>query len=226
VIEDYLREFDSHLVGTEAEKAEWRAELLSHLDRAREAGDLEGAIARFGSPREAAASFRSGRPIVPAGLRRRWEAMVIDHVPLLIVSAVVLAQEIAQGHGVFFSLPPVLVISDRYPASQNIGVPLALLWSYVGLALLESRSGRTPGKALLGLRAVSADGTAITRKQAFERRWSILAGPLVVIDWLFARHTERSQRLLDLLAGTMVVDDPQRAGASAPVTEVSPLGSS
>ena len=61
--EQFLRDFEACLIGSRAEKAEWVAELSAHLEQAAEAGDLEGALARLGSPKEAAAAFRSSRQL-------------------------------------------------------------------------------------------------------------------------------------------------------------------
>ncbi len=211
-----MREFDACLVATPTERKEWSAELSAHLEEAQENGDLEDALRRLGSPREAAASFRSTRPlrpVPPSGAR--FLAQAIDHMPLVILVIALAVQQLLRGGHVFgFGFPPGLMIASGQPLLWNIGVPLALLWSWVGLALSEGLSkGRTPGKALLRLRAVSADGTNISLGQAFTRRWSIVLGILAWIDWAAAFFTARSQRLLDLMAQTMVVADPERPEA-------------
>lgn len=213
MIDRFMREFDSCLVATAREREEWRAELVSHLEEAQHSGDLERALGRLGTPREAAAAFRSGRPLAAAPLKRRWLAQAIDHVPLLIMSILVTVQQIitSDGHVFAFGFPPGFVVSSGEPLLQNLGIPLALLWSWAGLALIEGLSrGRTPGKALVRLRTVSADGTKLSIGQAFARRWSILLGLLAWIDWAAALFTDRRQRLLDLLAKSTVVTDPER----------------
>ena len=206
--DDYVREFERYLVGTKAQRAEWCAELEAHLQQAREAGDLDGALSRLGSPREAAAAFSSVPVIVPAPPYRRHLAQVVDNFPLVVVTVVAaIATIVSGGRSISFGFPPALVISSAFPLLRNIAIPLALLWSWLGLALLEAPTGRTPGKALVGIRTVSSDGAALTRAQSIKRRISILFGVFAWIDWAAGRFTSRGQRLFDLLAHTVVVDD-------------------
>lgn len=217
MIDSFVRGFASHLVATTDEKEEWCAELAAHLEEAREMGDLDGALERLGSPREAAAAFRAARPLAPASLNHRWAAQVVDHVPLLILIVLLGVQQIGSGHVIQLGFPPGLVITSDRSLLWNLGVSLVLLWSWAGLALIEAASGgRTPGKALFGLRAVSEGGTTISCGEAIGRRWSILFGPLAWIDWAAVFFTGRRQRLLDLLAHTMVVADPDRVRAAVP----------
>jgi len=209
-IEEYLRQFESFLVGSAAEKAEWTAELRAHLQEAAQAGDLTGALDRLGPPFDTAVAFRAGRPLVAAARSKRWQAMIIDHVPLIILVIAIAAQEIIRGNHIYLAVPPTVTISSVYPATQNIGVPIALAWSWLGLALIETLTGRTPGKALIGLRTVSTEGPVLTVRQAILRRVPILFGPLAWLDWLFGLYVqERHQRLLELFAKTMVIEDPR-----------------
>ncbi|MGH2759419.1 MAG: RDD family protein, partial [Actinomycetota bacterium] len=126
--------------------------------------------------------------------------------------ALAIQQLVRGGHVFGFGFPPGLMIASGQPLLWNIGAPLVLLWSWVGLALIEGLSkGRTPGKALFRLRAASDDGTTISVGQAFTRRWSVVLGILAWIDWAAMFFTARNRRLLDLMARTMVVSDPERA---------------
>src|SRR5260370_32703110 len=87
MIEEYLNAFESHLIGTSVERAEWRAELASHLQQAEQAGDLDGALHRLGSPREAAAAFRTARPLRPAPISPPVRPAMIDHALVAAVTA-------------------------------------------------------------------------------------------------------------------------------------------
>lgn len=83
---------------------------------------------------------------------------------------------------------------------------------------MEWRYGRTPGKAMLGLRAVSEEGTALSFGQAVVRRLTLVfSGPLQLIDWAFALFDPRRQRAVEKLAHTIVIQDeapePQSAAA-------------
>ncbi|MGI8709193.1 MAG: RDD family protein [Actinomycetota bacterium] len=87
-------------------------------------------------------------------------------------------------------------------------VGLAGLWWTFGLTLMEWRFGRTPGKAMLHLRAVSEDGTALSFGQAVVRRLTLVfSGPLQLIDWAFALFDPRRQRAVEKLAHTLVIHD-------------------
>lgn len=227
MIEDFLRAFEANLVGTPAEKAEWVAELAAHLEEAKDAGDLRGALTRLGSPRQAASEFRSGRPLVGAAFGRRLTAAFIDVIPLLIVVVASFVQHLVQHGGGSLVFPPFGGVDITGPGVHwsEIATPLAELWIVVGLGAIEARTGRTPGKALMGMRTVSQDGTPLSLEQALGRRLSILGGPLVYVDWLFATDQVRAlladhgiridpgrrQRLFDMIFHTMVIFDPTPA---------------
>lgn len=231
-VDEYLAEFDSWIVGTAQEKRDWRAELAAHFSEAASAGDLHGAMQRLGSPRQAAITFRESRPLYGAPRRRRLLAAAIDAVPLLVAMAALVAYQLRDDvQGLWLMIPPPLTLrlGDGHPTYADVALIVAHLWSVVGLGLLEGRTGRTPGKALLGLRTVSTDGIRATRSQALRRRLTILAGPLVWLDSLpviadlrpFGRklgtgRLDGGQRLIELFVGTMVVEDPARDRSGAP----------
>lgn len=216
MIEEYLDQFEACLVGTDAERAEWRAELASHLQEAHQAGDLEGALARLGAPRDAAAAFSSAHPLAIADVKGRARAAMVDYSLVVAVTAAIIVEAIVNSrHNLAFSIPPPLGGSSSYPLWRNIAVPLVLLVTWVGLSLIEATHGHTPGKALVGLRTVSSDGTPITRQQALTRNAAILAGPLLWVDAVAMLVTEKHQRLLDLWAHTIVIDEPRTAPTTA-----------
>lgn len=224
MIEEFLRDFEANLVGTPAEKAEWVAELSAHLEEAQEAGDLQGALARLGSPRQAAAEFRTARPLVSGPMGRRLAAALVDVVPLLIVVVASFVQHLVHRGGASLVFPPWFAVNVSGSGLRwyQIATPLAQLWILLGLGAIEGRTGRTPGKALMGLRTVSQNGTPLTPGQSFGRRLSILGGPLVYVDWLFTVDPVRAlladlgitiqrgrrQRLLELIFHTVVIADP------------------
>jgi uncharacterized RDD family membrane protein YckC len=86
-----------------------------------------------------------------------------------------------------------------------VGYPLVLetLWR-----------GRTIGKRALGLRAVTVEGTPITFRHAALRMMGGLVDRLLppggITGALFVLGTRRHQRIGDLLAGTVVIRDPER----------------
>ena len=74
--------------------------------------------------------------------------------------------------------------------------------------------GRTPGKMTFGLRAVTTDGAPIQLRDATLRAMGGVVDRLLppggVTGALFVMLTPRHQRLGDLIAGTMVIRDPER----------------
>ncbi len=74
--------------------------------------------------------------------------------------------------------------------------------------------GRTPGKMALGLRAVTTDGAPIRLREATLRAMGGIVDRLLppggITGALFVTLTPRHQRLGDLIAGTMVIRDPEK----------------
>jgi len=215
-IEAYVDRVERHLVASTAEKASIRAELFDHLDGAAEAGELEDALQRLGPPETTAASFARTRP---ASFGRRLAAAAIDNVPLIGITLAIFLMDIANGGGSFAAFPPWLAVEiggacvgitwgcgvyQGIGLLYAVGVPLALLWSIVGLGLIESRTGATPGKRLLGLAVVTEAGLRIRARDAILRRTTFLLGPLAWLDWIpfLAGH---SRRVLDYVARSRVI---------------------
>ena len=74
--------------------------------------------------------------------------------------------------------------------------------------------GRTIGKRAMGLRAVTIEGAPIRLRHALLRMMGGLVDrflpPLGVTGMMFVLGTSRHQRVGDLLAGTIVIRDPER----------------
>jgi uncharacterized RDD family membrane protein YckC len=81
-------------------------------------------------------------------------------------------------------------------------------------------TGRTPGKMLLGLQVLSADGTPISYSIAFLRAVGYLvSGVLFNIGFIWAAFDKRKQGWHDKIAGTVVIIREQEnttAGISIP----------
>ena len=81
--------------------------------------------------------------------------------------------------------------------------------------------GRTIGKRAMGLRAVTIEGAPIRLRHALLRMMGGLVDrflpPLGVTGMLFVLGTARHQRVGDLLAGTIVIRDPERTSLPAAV---------
>ena len=87
--------------------------------------------------------------------------------------------------------------------------------------------GRTPGKAALGIRVVTAEGAPVRFRHASIRGvvglvdFHLSSGTVAVLFILFSR---RNQRLGDLLAGTIVLRERSGAGRPSAVSFTAPPG--
>ncbi|HEX4818257.1 MAG TPA: RDD family protein [Nonomuraea sp.] len=222
IIDDYLDQVGSHLIGPARDRA--KAELGAHLSDAAEAGELDQALGRLGAPRAAAATFADLRAAPPAPMDARLAAVVIDNLPLVGVALALLVQGIARiadlGDAFAVAFPPFLYVPigdgcvavgpatcDAYDYAgllYTLGLPLALLWSIVGLGLVEAWTGATPGKRLLRLRVVTEDGLRLHPVGGVVRRVSLMLGPIAWLDWVPVVWGDR-RRVLDHLTGSKVV---------------------
>jgi uncharacterized RDD family membrane protein YckC len=215
MIEDYADEVARFMVGSPEQVAERRAELVAHLYEADEVGELHAALARLGSPKDAAAVFSGPSSLRAAPVARRAKAAAIDLLPLALITVVAVVVDIGSGPGDGFlmSFPPLIIFSGgdaeflRIPLASSLLNAGGVLGSVVGLAWFEARDGRTPGKRVMGLRTVHEDGRGLTYREAVLRRACLFGGPFAWIDWIAAHFTERNQRVLDLMLHTMVIDD-------------------
>lgn len=230
--ENYLKEFERWTAGPAQRRAALSAEFAEHLREAEAAGELGSTLQRLGPPRDAAKAFASSDELRPAPLGRRIAAFVIDvSLPALVAFGVI---ALATAVGVGGGIPELIDLSRDMAAERNsewgalqivavLLLGLAWLWWIVGLAISEWRFGRTPGKALMGLRVVTEEGIALSFGQAVVRNLTrVFSGPLQIIDWAWALFDPRRQRAVEKLAHTLVVSDeaPEpryRAAAGAPV---------
>ncbi|MFC4534482.1 RDD family protein [Sphaerisporangium dianthi] len=203
IIEEYARAFEGHLAGSAQDKARRRQELVGHLSDAAEEGELAEALERLGTPASAAATFAKGATLPYAPLGRRIGAILIDHLPLIGISAALAVQAIRRGHDISLAFPPWVYQEDG-GFLHGIGVPLALLWSIIILGVLEGTWGTTPGKALMGLRVVTENGLKIHVGDGVFRRVCLLLGPIAWVDWLPIVFNER-RRILEHVTHTVVI---------------------
>ncbi|MEV5893660.1 RDD family protein [Nonomuraea fuscirosea] len=223
IIDNYTERVRRHLTGPARDRA--KAELGEHLSDAAEAGELAQVLSRLGTPEEAAATFADLRSAPPAPMDARLTAVVIDNLPLVGVTIALLVQGIVRtleaGSGFALAFPPFVHVKigdgcvslaplqcgtgyDYAGLLYSLGVPLALLWSIVGLGLLEAWTGTTPGKRLMKLRVVTEAGLRIHPVAGVVRRLSLLVGPFAWLDWAPVVWGDR-RRVLDRLTETKVV---------------------
>ena len=110
-----------------------------------------------------------------------------------------------------------------------LGIITSLLVVVVWFTAFETLwHGRTLGKAALGLRAVSADGTTVRFQQAFLRAAVGLVDfflvPVGFVAVVSALLSPRDQRLGDMAAGTLVVRERSAQSFVAPAWFPPPYG--
>jgi uncharacterized RDD family membrane protein YckC len=230
-IRAYVDAVEQHLLGTIQEKSDAKNELLELLGDAADAGELDASIRRLGSPKDAAQTFSRDRtrPLAPVG--ERLIAASIDNLPLIAVALGLFIQGIGTG-STTLAFPPFAYLNvaggcvalvpfcDVYNGGwiHAIGLPIALAWSIIGLGLLESWRGQTPGKRLMGLRVVTEEGIRIAPQAGIVRRLSFLLGPLAWLDWMPALWGDR-QRVLDKVNATKVIVAAASSTNSEPASE-------
>lgn len=125
-----------------------------------------------------------------AGLRRRTVAYLVD---LVLVGGALL----------------VATSDDRSPLGRALAVARrAVVVGTLYHALLEGLTGRTAGKAAVGIAVVGEDGSACTLRAATIRTLGRFLDGLPVgylLGLVSIALTDRRQRVGDLLAGTVVV---------------------
>jgi uncharacterized RDD family membrane protein YckC len=138
-----------------------------------------------------------------AGVGSRCAAALIDYVfQFIILIALALVLGVGAGFG-----PGGSAIST---AAYVVGFFL-VFWGY-DVAFEVLNSGRTPGKALNGLRVVRESGAPVTFGTSAVRNVirivDILPGTYIV-GMTSILATRRNQRLGDLAAGTLVLREPR-----------------
>jgi uncharacterized RDD family membrane protein YckC len=145
-----------------------------------------------------------------AGFASRLFAYVIDLIILASTIALValllgsLPQIIELGLGIPREFQPkgLLRTIILFQLSGLVSILFALFYH----AFFVFAAGRTPGKALVGLRVLRTDGQRVSFWQAIIRTLSYtLSGATVLLGFLLILIDDRRQALHDKLAGTYVV---------------------
>lgn len=163
------------------------------------------------------------------------EAVVLDFEPAGVGSRVVAeVVDLAIQGTTLFALLFVLGLAagSGLPVGQTAAVILALVFVFLVLvgypvAFESLWGGRTPGKAVMGLRVVTVEGGPVRFRHAAVRGifalvelW-VLFGSLAVLSILISR---RNQRIGDLAAGTLVLRERRAATRSMAVSFPAPPG--
>ncbi len=157
--------------------------------------------------------------LTPARMGSRFLAAIIDFIVLIALLMAVL---------LFFSFLSAGAASMRIPPEALMGFGyFTASFLFFGYYFLQEifMQGRTLGKMVMGLRTIMVDGTPLTTAAAVYRTL-LLPGDLLpgipIVGLTLMALTEKSQRVGDLAAGTMVIHDvkarfsfnpaPHRAG--------------
>lgn len=107
---------------------------------------------------------------------------------------------------------------DRSGVGWLIGF---LAWAFLYMLVSLAVAGRTPGKGLIGLRVVSADGAVLTARRALVRTVTFpLSAAIFGLGFLGIVVGREHRALHDVIAGTAVVYDwgGRPAEVSAPLS--------
>lgn len=117
---------------------------------------------------------------------------------------------------ILFAGAMMLVVVGLTGSSTRLFTTLLFALVIMGYPVISETlmRGRTVGKRAMGLRAVTIEGAPIRLRHALLRMMGGLVDrflpPLGVTGMLFVVGTARHQRVGDLLAGTIVIRDPDR----------------
>jgi uncharacterized RDD family membrane protein YckC len=137
----------------------------------------------------------------PASFSERLVAYLVDTVPFAAGAAGAIW---VWGAVLRRGVTPGAMIADGV-----LWLALAALWQYLG-----NLHGATPGKRLMGLRVVLADGSEPGRARALTRAlaWLFLSTPFANFGFWLSLFNPRMRALHDLVAGTYVVEyGPRRS---------------
>lgn len=149
-----------------------------------------------------------------AGVATRAFARLFDLALQGAVSMVLLA--LAGVLGSVGISPTLLVISISFLVLIALPIGVEVLWR-----------GRSPGKAMFGLRVVGVDGAPESPRQAVVRGLVALVDQFLTLGALaigVAAFSPRSQRPGDLAAGTVVIRTTPTGYSRTPIAFHAPLG--
>jgi uncharacterized RDD family membrane protein YckC len=138
--------------------------------------------------------------LVTRGIAFALDAAVINLVAIVVAGGVALALSVLSVPG--DSLDAVLIAA---------GGALFLAWSVGYFVTFWSTTGQTPGSRLMRITVRSADDGGILRprRAAFRFACLVLAAIPLLAGFLPILFDDRRRALHDMLAGTVVVEDPE-----------------
>ena len=164
-----------------------------------------------------APSYRHEDDIVYAGFLRRWAALFLDQLILVIPLGLLVGLVSVVLVGSNPNTRSVLLMEGLFYLAWLLAAPLY----YAGM---ESSTGQaTLGKRVLGIKVTDNDGRRLGFGHALGRWFAAALSYLTFyIGFLMAAFTDRKRALHDMVAGTLVVDrwaftdHPERQQRSLP----------
>ena len=148
-----------------------------------------------------------------ASLTRRFGALVVDACIVLFATTL-----IVNANDGFAPLSDALNSVDEVGATavfrhfQRASIVVSLLLSAVyQVAFMVALNGQTPGKMMYGMRVARQDGRRITALDAITRNVIGYAlSQALLLGYLWAYLDEDQQAWHDKMAGTIVIDEPEK----------------
>jgi len=136
-----------------------------------------------------------------AGFWIRLAAYVIDSLILGLIGAVIMGPTLIVAGLMLRNRPPVMFSVVGLASLLVMAIALFYQLYFVG------KKGATPGKKLMGLRIIRADGiTPVGYGKAFLRLIGyIVSGMILYIGFIMIAFTDKKRGLHDMMAGTYVV---------------------
>jgi uncharacterized RDD family membrane protein YckC len=138
------------------------------------------------------------------GLVTRALAFVVDAALVNLVATIA-----AAGIGLVLSV--VSVSDELRPALIGIGGGTYLLWAAAWFVAFWSTTGQTPGSRALRIRVCDRSGATVAPGRALLRFGALLLAALPLFaGFLPVLFDDRRRGLHDVIAGTVVVEQPPR----------------
>jgi len=196
----YIEEVMRLVVASREERARFESDLRMHFEEGFSRGQTAAEIVfKLGTADAVAEAFNAERQLVYAGVWRRLAAFFADMCLFVIAAIPAVATLVA-------------IQTKTLPETFGFALMVLCALAIFGLSLAyfplaESRFGKTLGKRLMRIRVIDEFGGPIQLRQAIIRRLSFYFD-LIAVDSLFIFFNPKRQRALDIVAKTVVIEEP------------------
>jgi uncharacterized RDD family membrane protein YckC len=142
----------------------------------------------------------SERMLIELLMAKPWKRLLAWLIDQVMLSALV-------------SLPVYLMLGEPYPYVRTLEI--SMLASLVYFTSLEGMLGRTVGKLVLSITVYGENGRRVGFSKALLRRIGLVTPVLGFFDAAAILATPKRQRLFDVIAGTVVVENSRAPEAIA-----------